>query len=300
MSDKFNVSKIERFSVHDGPGIRTVVFFKGCPLRCVWCHNPETQDTERNFFYTPSLCINCMACAAACDNGAHIFKGNEHSIDRTLCSRCTKCCRVCPTGAIEADSVCLSADEIVDEIKKDVVFYGKNGGITLSGGEPFTNCRKISDLILRIKEEKINVAVETCGFFDGAKSGELARSVDLFLYDIKDTVNERHELYTGVSNERIIKNLIALDAAGAKTVMRCIMVNGVNTGTDNLEGIAKLFGLLKNCARVEIFSYHGLGESKYASLGFEYRGKREWEVPRSVMSSIKRYLTAAGCTCVIR
>ena len=218
------VTEIQRFCMHDGPGIRTVVFLKGCPLRCKWCHNPETQSVNNEILFYPNKCIGCGACAGVCQNGAHTFAETGHSFSRNLCAACMKCAQACCSKAITASHAEMTVDEIVAEIMKDMAFYGENGGVTLSGGEPLMNMAEAIELLKECKKRGVNTAVETSGFFDTAFLPELVPLTDCFLWDFKDSDARRHMEYTGVSNEKIVENLLTADSLGAETVMRCIMV----------------------------------------------------------------------------
>ena len=293
------VAKIQRFSVHDGPGIRTTVFFKGCPLKCLWCHNPETQSVKDQFFYTPTLCVACGACEKVCKTGAHSIINNKKVFDRSKCNECMDCSEVCLTGAIEKCSNKMSIEQIIETVKKDKEFYGKTGGITLSGGEPLFHGKNAIDLINCAKKEKLNVAIQTCGYFDENLIQDLKGKVDLCLFDIKDTDEYRHEKYTGVKTDKIIKNLFALDNIGIKTILRCIIVQGINDNKEHYDNVIKIYNDLKNCKRVEIFAHHDLGQGKYIGLNKEYFGKKEWSPDKQKMKEIKSYFISKNVKCKI-
>lgn len=256
-----NVADIQRFCMHDGPGLRTTIFLKGCPLNCAWCHNPETQSTKSELLYYKTKCIGCKMCSE-CKNGVHNFE-----IRRDLCIGCGECVKRCPTNALELIGKEYNAYQLYEIIAKDAAFYGEDGGVTLSGGEPFMQCEEVFSLLELCKKNGINTAIETCGYF---KSDLLHRAVpltDLFLWDIKDTNSSRHKKYTGVSNEQIISNLILADSLGAKTQIRCILVNGVNTMQEHYENVLKIYNSLKNCVGVEVLPCHSYGIAKYEALG---------------------------------
>ena len=270
----FFVTKIQRFCTKDGPGIRTTVFLKGCPLRCVWCHNPETQSTSAQFFYVDQLCIHCGTCAAICH--VHSVTDNEHLLDRATCNGCMKCVSNCPTGALENCAKWLSEEELYNEIMKDTAFYSEGGGITFSGGEPTVYADKLIPLLNRIQEKNIHTAIETCGYFNPIILPQLVKAVNLFLWDIKDTNNARHISNTGVSNEPIIKNLKTADSLEAKTVLRCILLKSVNLNADHLKSIADIYHSLNHCSGVELIPYHTYGASKSIQLGLANNAHREW------------------------
>lgn len=297
MDNRIDITNIQRFSIHDGDGIRTTVFFKGCPLRCLWCHNPETKHKEEEIFYTEKLCIMCGACAAVCRYGAH-ETGTEHIFHRDRCIKCGECADACPANALEKVSRKMSIREILDEVERDRAFYGEDGGITLSGGEPMMAGEKTLELLREAKKEGLNTAVETCGYFNSRYIPELVKLTDLFLYDIKDTDNERHIRNTGVSNETIINNLRYIDSLGGKSIMRCVMVNGINTGTEHIKALSELYKSLANCRGIELMPYHAMGGSKSVRLGKEDDGHREWIPDKTQLDDIKKHLSESGAAVI--
>ena len=271
-----NVTEIQRFCMHDGPGIRTVVFLKGCPLRCAWCHNPETQFAKREILFYPKKCIGCSACAYVCPNGAHNITDTEHIFNRKLCTGCEKCIEACCSKALAASSEIMTTDEVFAEIEKDRAFYGENGGVTLSGGEPFMQAQEAVELLKMCKNHGIGTAVETCGYFEASILEEAVPLVDCFLWDFKDGNDKRHKKYTGVSNDKIKRNILLADSLGANIVLRCIMVKGVNIKEDHFNAIAELWHRLKHCKYVELIPYHAYGGSKMTALGKKDNGNNAW------------------------
>lgn len=271
---KLRVTEIQRFCMHDGPGIRTTVFLKGCPLRCVWCHNPETQKRDAELLFYSNKCIGCGSCADICPGGAHTI-AFEHRVDRTKCAVCAACAQVCPTKALEICGTERTDEEILAIVEKDSAFYGAHGGITLSGGEPFTQNAAVA-LLKACKERGLHTAVETCGYADIAILRETAPFVDLFLWDIKDTNDARHKKYTSVSNKKILDNLSAVNATGARIRLRCILANGINTDEAHYRGIAEIASSLSNCEGVEFLPYHAYGGTKAVFLGGEDTGRTDW------------------------
>lgn len=299
MDNLLPVLKIQRFSLEDGPGVRTTVFLKGCPLNCKWCHNPESKSLKKQFFYTPSLCVGCARCVSVCKVGAHDIKNGLKAFDRKKCINCFECVDVCPTGAIEDCSKELSIEQIIEQAIKDKAFYGKDGGLTLSGGEALIHGDKVIKLVEKAKENGLNVAIQTCGYFDDSLIEKLKDKVDLVLFDVKDTDDIRHKKNTGVTTEKIINNLFEIDKAGIKTVLRCIIVQTENDNAMHYDKVVTLYNKLKNCKGVEIFAHHSLGESKYYSLGLEYLGKPEWSPKKEKLKEIKKHFIQQGVKCKI-
>lgn len=288
------VTDIQRFCMHDGPGIRTVVFLKGCPLRCAWCHNPETQSSYQEILFYPEKCIGCGACEAVCPVGAHQLQDGGHRYDRARCMVCTRCAEICCSKALEPAMKQMTANEIFEEVEKDRAFYGGQGGLTISGGEPMIQASEVMELLRICKNHGISTAIETCGYFDPAILPQMISLTDSFLWDFKDGNEERHKKYTGVSNAKIKSNLLLADSLGAATILRCIMVQKVNMQEDHYDAIAELWHQLKHCRYVELIPYHAYGGSKMIPLGKEGNGHPEWIPTGQMMQEAGTFLLSRG------
>lgn len=261
------VFNIQKFCLQDGPGIRTTVFLKGCPLHCAWCHNPESHFEKSIVLYDREKCVACGRCGETCQNRAHVFE-IEHTIDREKCISCGACVEVCGYDALELAGKEMTVDEVILEVLKDRAFYeNSGGGLTLSGGEPLLQFDFSYELLRQARLNGINTCVETCGFASTEKIIKIAEVTDFFLYDWKLTDDRLHKEYTGVSNSLILKNLQMIDSLGAKIVLRCPIIPEINDTEQHFEGIARVANSLKNILRVEVEPYHSLGNEKYRKIG---------------------------------
>lgn len=265
------VFDIQHFAIHDGPGIRTTVFLKGCPLRCLWCHNPEGQLSGPEMFFAPEKCIDCRACEAACPGGLHRFVAGEHRYDRAQCIACGKCAAECYSGALEVCGQWMTVEQALEAVLADRDFYrGSGGGMTLSGGEPLRQYRFTRELLRAARREGLHTCVETSGCAPRAHFLALVKDVDLFLFDIKETDPARHRAYTGAGNRRILENLRLLDQAGAALVLRCPVIPGLNDRAEHFAAVAELASGLRGVVEIQVLPYHPLGSSKSQRLGREY------------------------------
>ncbi len=272
-----NIFNIQRFSTSDGPGIRTVVFLKGCPLSCIWCHNPESKKAGADIFYNPEKCIGCKSCERLCESHRHEFHADGHIFLRDNCKGCLKCAAECPADALEICGKEMSCADVMSEILRDREFYEQShGGITLSGGEPLFQYDFSVEVLKKSKEHGLHTAVETSGYCQ-RELDEIIRYVDLWLYDIKLISEEEHLKYTGVSNKKILDNLFFLDGTGAKIILRCPIIPNVNLTENHFDGIAALAGKLENLVAIHFEPYHPLGIDKAARLGTVQKyGEREF------------------------
>ena len=287
MSKKGFIFNIQRFSLHDGPGIRTTIFFKGCPLKCLWCQNPEGLSISNEIFQYSAKCIGCKSCLESCPEGAISFDGQDVVIDRHICKLCMICADNCPTGALEALGMKMTIKEITDETLKDrVIFEESGGGVTLSGGEPLMQLDFVTELLKTMKELNINTAVETSGFVSMEALKKVSPWTDLFLYDLKLLDPERSKEYTGISSKTIIDNLKYLAQNGSQLIIRMPLVPGINDHHDHLRLMAVT--LKENVINeLELIPYHSLGANKYRGLNMEYQ-LQELEPPSKKQMAVAR------------
>ncbi len=265
------VFDIQRFSIHDGPGIRTTVFLKGCPLRCLWCHNPEGIRREPLLSFALDKCIACGTCVDTCPNQAHVMDPQKgHVFLRERCQACGKCAELCPTRALELVGRDVSCDEVLDQVLRDRLFYeASGGGVTLSGGEPLLQIEFAEALLRGASEAGVHTAVETCGHVSFARLARVAPHTDLFLYDVKETDDALHRKFTGVPGRRILDNLRALHDAGASVLVRLPIVPGLNDREGHFREVARIVRPLSGLLGVEVLPYHSLGIGKRPRFGLE-------------------------------
>ena len=255
---------IKHFAVHDGPGIRTTVFLKGCPLKCLWCHNPESILPKPQLAFSNEKCINCRKCESICKNDAHSFE-NGHNILNKNCVFCGECEKNCFAGALTLYGREVSVSDILPELLEDKDFYeNSGGGVTLSGGECLMQADFCTKLLKTLKEEGIHTAIDTCGMVSKATLDSVIPYTDIFLYDVKAFDEDIHIKCTGQSNKIILKNLKYLDSLNKKIEIRIPFVPNLNDG--QIEKIAKFLSKLKNITRVKVLPYHNMAASKYNSL----------------------------------
>lgn len=282
------VFDIKRYAINDGPGIRIAVYFKGCNLNCAWCHNPEGISVSPERLYSVSRCILCGTCVAACTEKALTLTPEGILTDTDLCLMHGDCAVVCPTKAIEISGRFLATEEIMVEIRKERIFFEQSGGgVTFSGGEPLLFPQTLIPLLDQCGEEGFHRAVDTAGLTELSTLLEVARRTDLFLYDLKMMDPDRHRAWTGVSNRRILDNLVALAGTGANIIIRIPLVGGVNDDEENLTATARFVASLPGRKKeVSLLPYHKIAMPKYARLGRieTFRSFREPTEPEFAMA----------------
>ncbi|MFB0563006.1 MAG: glycyl-radical enzyme activating protein [Candidatus Lokiarchaeia archaeon] len=265
------IFNIQKFSTEDGPGIRTTVFLKGCPLRCLWCHNPEGQRKHPEIVWYDVKCTGCGECIKVCPEGAITETSEGLVTDRTLCKNCGKCAEVCVSNARELIGKVMTVDQVLDEVNKDKVFYETSGGgITVGGGEPTIFPEFLTELFKKCKEENIHTAIDTCGYVKWETLEEILQYTDLVLYDLKQMDPEKHIEQTGVPLQPILDTLKKIDAMGKPIWIRTPVIPGYTDDEENIRKIAEFLSELKNVKRWDLLPYHKLGEPKMERLDREY------------------------------
>ena len=293
------VIEIQRWSVSDGPGTRTVVFFKGCPLHCPWCANPESQDRLPQIGIFPSRCVECLACARECPEDVAI-PAKSGAYSDNICIQCGACIKVCHSGARAWLGEEMSADDLIQIIKKDMVFYRKSsGGVTFSGGEPLAQPDFLKTVIEGCQKLGIHAAIETCGFFSWDSVEDTVRLADFVLFDIKHMDDKTHKALTGVSNKRILENAKRIGRLDIPMVIRIPVIPSINDSQENIKAIARFVREnLPGALGIEMLPYHKLGLSKYDALGLEYQLQHIKPPDDAHMEMLRDMISAGGVPCI--
>jgi len=260
---------IKRYAINDGPGIRVVVFFKGCNLHCAWCHNPESISPGREKMFAPAKCIRCGSCVEVCPEKAITLTSEGIVTDPDVCRVHGRCAEVCPTKAIEISGTVMTVEEIMAAIENERVFFDHSGGgVTFSGGEPLTHPRMLKKLLHECGLRKIHRAVDTAANVSSDLILDIASGTDLFLYDLKMMDSDLHRKWTNVPNERILQNLTLLSEAGAEIIIRIPLMGGINDTEENIEQTAKFIsGLAGKKKEINLLPFHKIAQNKYMKLG---------------------------------
>lgn len=271
------IFNIQKYNLYDGPGIRTLVFFKGCPLRCLWCSNPEGQLRSYQILFKKDRCVDCGACAAVCPTGVHVMDpvAKQHIVRRDVeCIGCRKCADACPQSALSVSGEYRTISDIMSVIEEDLPFYqSSGGGVTLGGGEALMQPEAAINLLTACKQRGINTAIETCGYARPEVVRKAAEVTDLFLFDVKHMDSDCHYQLTGVHNELILENLQGLFENRRNVKVRVPLLRGVNDGERDIEAMVRFLEPYKdhrNCKGIDLLPYHKMGVNKYAQLGREY------------------------------
>ena len=279
---------IQHFSLDDGPGIRTTVFFKGCPLHCPWCHNPEGLHNITQLFFSSTRCTGCGSCVQVCPQGCHRLAGGIHQIDRTACTSCGSCAEHCLPQALRLVGETRAMDSLLTDLLREKAFYeASGGGVTLSGGEPMAQPEFAAALLKALRAEGISTCVETSGACSVSVLQEVAPFVNLFLLDIKETDPARHQVYTGFPLDGIYQNLEWLNRNGYPILLRCPVIPGYNDRPSHFQAVATLAQRLDCVSGIHLLPYHSLGLDKYNALGMTAPYRREQSLEKS---SVERFV----------
>ncbi len=285
------VFDIQHYAVYDGPGIRTLVFLKGCPLHCLWCHNPESQELKPEISYFKEKCLKCGLCVEACPNNAIKLTVDGVVRDKDLCLLCAKCVEACPNEVMQQIGKPMSVDEIVDIAERDKPFYETSGGgITISGGEPTLQSKFLLELLKSFKQKGIHTAIETCGFFKEDLIESLTNLVDLFLFDIKHLDPNEHKKYTDVSNEKILNNFAKIHSkvGSNRIIARIPIIPGVNTDAKTIEEIATFLKNIDYSGPVHLMPYNKMAKTKYEKVGKGHLYKDMGDLTEEILEIITK------------
>lgn len=291
------IFNIQKFSIHDGPGIRTTIFFKGCPLRCAWCSNPESQIKDIQILYDESKCRHCLSCVQACPHQAIQVVDNQIKINQEQCQGCLTCVHRCINKALTHEGNYQSVDDIVRVCLQDIDFYNEsNGGVTISGGEGMAQPEFLKDLISQLKNHSIHVAIETTGYVDKDIFQDIAKQLDLILYDVKHYDRDKHYVGTKVYNDRILENLEWLIKNQIPTLVRIPVIPEFNDSLFDAKKFSELF-ISKGVKRVQLLPFHQFGEKKYDLLNRDYQLKNKKALYPEDLKDYQQIFLEQGIDC---
>lgn len=294
------VTNIQGYSLHDGPGIRTVVFLKGCPLRCRWCANPEGLLPEIQIGFIKNLCTGCGKCFNICPENALTDDGIRHRIDYNKCTACSKCVDTCDYKALVRYGSEMSVEDVFDAVRRDKMFYDTSGGgVTVSGGEPLLQSTFVKNLFELCKADHISTCVETSGFIPADKLLEVLPLTDLLLFDLKHTDPEKHRHYTGQRNDIILNNAQLAAEKEADILFRIPLIPGVNDDEANIAATAAFIKELPGKQRVQLMPFHRLGDSKYKALHLENTMRETAVMTPEQVEAVRQRFENCGVTCSI-
>ena len=289
------VTNIQRFSIHDGPGIRTTVFMKGCNLRCFWCHNPETLASRPELQLFLERCIGCGECLARCPNTCHLMVDGQRQFVRQSCVGCGRCAETCYAEALVLVGKEMTASEVVEEVLRDRPFYEtSDGGVTLSGGEPLLQLAFSKAILQQCRDEGLHTAVETAANLPWDRIASILPLTDLAMMDIKLMDSARHRECTGVANERILENARRLGRKARSLIVRTPIVPGVNDNADDVRAVAEFAATLPNLLYYELLPFHPMATSKYDSLDIDYRARDLKSPPQEDMERLTAVAASVG------
>jgi len=300
MKEKSNIARIQRFSIDDGPGIRTTVFFKGCPLRCRWCHNPECIGPGIDIQFRKPICVNCGACVSVCPANAHCFQDGKHVYQRDNCQFCLNCVKACWYNALEICGESYTVDSLFSQLLQDLPFFRSGGGVTLSGGEPLLYCKFCSELIKKLKSMQIHIAIDTCGHIAWENMKLILEYADLILYDIKCIDGALHKALTTQDNQLILDNFNKLCKYPVPVWLRIPLIAGLN---DNIELMIRTADYLegkRNIEQIDLIPYHSYGVSKYESFGIPCESATYQKPALQHLKNISSLFVNRGFVCNIR